>query len=146
MSTFCKDTTTNKEFVTIFAYAPANNSHKRNFWQELHDYCLYLTHPFIVIGDLNEILCLEDKLGGNIPTLERFKMLNEFMNNTNTMDIPFTGNRYTWRKKEAGNDNILERLDRALVHNDWYNDFPNASIKHIDFSISDHTPIILTTY
>lgn len=67
------------------------------------------------------------------------------MDTTNTRNIPFDGNRYTWRKKTAGENNILERLDRSIVNEDWYKAFPNASVKHLDFSISDHTPIILTT-
>lgn len=59
------------------------------------------------------------------------------------MDIPFVGNRYIWRKKSAGYNNIFKRLDKVLVDNVWYNYFSDVNIKYLEFFISDYSFIIL---
>jgi hypothetical protein len=38
---------------------------------------------------------------------------------------------------------IEERLDRALVSSDWLTKFPNAKLRNILSSHSDHSPILL---
>lgn len=85
--------------MAIFTYTPVNYAHKEYFWKELESYCLTITIPFLIIEDLNRISCSEDKLGGAMPNFERFRTIRNFMDNTNTNDVPFIGNRYTWRKK-----------------------------------------------
>lgn len=85
----------------------------------------------MVIGDLNEISSSEDKIGGSSPSLDRFKTLEKYNNLVGTMDLPFTDNRFTWRKVKDGPNNILERLDRTLVSNLWFTCFlaePNTLI------------------
>lgn len=115
------------------------------FWNELTNYCTTITLPIMVIGDLNEISSMEDKLGGIPPILDRFKIIQNFNNTVGTMNIQFTANRVTWRKLKGGPNNIMERPDRVFVSNSWLNYFPSTITKHLEFSISDHYPIILHT-
>lgn len=63
------------------------------------DFCEILDILFVVMGDLYEIVISEDKLGGVSFSMERFRRIIYFKFNINTMDIPFTGNRFIWRKK-----------------------------------------------
>lgn len=101
ISSFCKDRKIDKEFIIIYAYAPANRSHKDNFLKELTNYCLSLNLPYLVICDLNEISFSNYKLGGVIPTLDRFKTTTNSKNISNTMDLPFFGNRFPWKKTKG---------------------------------------------
>ncbi|PON34835.1 Endonuclease/exonuclease/phosphatase [Parasponia andersonii] len=49
----------------------------------------------------------------------------------------------TWNNKRGSNANIQECLDRFVGNDSWHNLFPHHVVKYLDFSRSDHRPIIL---
>jgi hypothetical protein len=59
------------------------------------------------------------------------------------MDIHLEGYPFTWTKSGGTDRMIEERLDRALASSDWLAIFPNAKLRNIFSSHSDHSPILL---
>lgn len=53
----------NLNFVIIFGYAPPQNGHKAEFWEEVIHFANSLSIPFVILGDFNDIGCEQDKLG-----------------------------------------------------------------------------------
>lgn len=80
------------------------------------------------------------KKGSFPPKFSRFRRLIEFKNENHFVDISFIGNKFTWRKKKEIN-NIYERLNRALIHLQIFNWFPNICMRNHVLSLSDHCPI-----
>lgn len=39
-------------------------------------------------------------------------------------DLGFVGNPFTWTNKQAGANNIQERLDRGVANSLWWSKFP----------------------
>ena len=56
------------------------------------------------------------------------------------MDLGFVGSRFTWHK-HFDNYIVWERLDKAMVMNDWFLKFPNTKIYHLDVTTFDHKPL-----
>jgi hypothetical protein len=55
-------------------------------------------------------------------------------------DLGFTGDPFTWKWGL-----IRERLDRVVVNGAWSVMHPNAVLHHLDYTKSDHHPIVLDT-
>ncbi|XP_057251329.1 uncharacterized protein LOC130591670 [Beta vulgaris subsp. vulgaris] len=59
------------------------------------------------------------------------------------VELPFMGSRFTWRKKKAGPNNILERIDKGVASTVWISKFTQARLKHHPFTSSDHCQVSL---
>lgn len=77
LSVLISGTINHVEFGCIFAYAPPKVNFNNQFWKDLSEYCQNSTN-FVVLGDLNEIECQEDKSGGINPSQDRFTRLAKF--------------------------------------------------------------------
>jgi exonuclease III len=57
-------------------------------------------------------------------------------------DLGFIGQPWTFDNRQADSRNVKVRLDRAVATPSWSNWFPNALVRHIASSRSDHCPIV----
>ena len=58
-------------------YAPVQPRDKVDFWNHLVELNNIIDLPWCLIGDFNEILCPNEKLGGQPPATIRFHRLNK---------------------------------------------------------------------
>ncbi|XP_074266877.1 uncharacterized protein LOC141590168 [Silene latifolia] len=128
-------------FASFLFMLPLNLFEKSDFWDEIQSFVLNLDLPFLLLGDLNKIKSPSEKVGGAKVTNARCLRLNNFLSNTNCVDLPFSGNFFTWRKKKTGSDNVFEILDRALASPIWMSVYPNMQFIHHAFTSSDHCAI-----
>jgi len=126
-------------------YAPTQSYDKDRFWDQLMQLHHVIDLPWCILGDLNELANPSEKKGGKTYPLSKFARLNNFMTKINGVLVPFTGYPFTW-KKRLHNHLIYERLDRAIIRNDWGNLYPDSVVKHGTFSCSDHCPIIFSAF
>ncbi len=96
------NTNTGFVFYIIFVYAPPNYREKSEFWNKIQNFIQALNLPYIIIGDLNEIQCAEEKQGGAENNQTRFRRLLDFKENNELTDLQTMGNEFTWRKKKTG--------------------------------------------
>ena len=99
--------------------------------------------PWCLIGDFNELADPSEKKGGKKYSQAKFVPHNHFLDHVNAISVPFKGYPFTW-KKRIHSHLIYERLDRAIVRNDWVQHYPDTIISHGTFSCSDYCPIILS--
>ncbi|KAL5562053.1 hypothetical protein UlMin_031800 [Ulmus minor] len=57
--------------------------------------------------------------------------------------IPTSGSNFSWTNCKQGNRRISSKIDRDVVNEDWWRSFPNASIRMLPQTTSDHNPQIL---
>lgn len=124
------------------------NSHRFraqcSLWQELT--CISnLRFPWLVVGDFNSIVTRNEHKGGTFSYYSRkARYFHNFINNTNLVDLSFSGPVFTWCNNQHGAARRWARLDRGLVNTIWMDKFPSYSLKHLPRIFSDHAPLLLT--
>ncbi|XP_062119269.1 uncharacterized protein LOC133833020 [Humulus lupulus] len=132
----------NSFFVT-YVYAFNDEEGRKRLWKELQD--LSVMGPWIVMGDFNDILAKEERIGNRV----RYKSSTDFIEcvaNCQLEDVKYSGNLYTWCNKQHGEDRIYSKIDRVLANQIWLSLFPDAEAVFFEEGLFDHTPAVLTVY
>lgn len=98
--------------------------------------------PWLLIGDLNEVLDSSEKFGGR-SIVGKQLFLKDFLFCVAGVDIGFYGRKYTWENKHEGLSLIKEHIDRAVADHAWLQLFPNAKVTLLTLEDSDHVPLLL---
>jgi endonuclease/exonuclease/phosphatase family metal-dependent hydrolase len=96
--------------------------------------------PWAIIGDFNEILFSHEKEGGNPRPLNFMHAFQDTLSDCALEDLGFVGDPFTWKRGR-----IRERLDRVVINNAWSDMYPGAAVIHLDYTRSDHRPLLLNT-
>ena len=102
--------------------------------------------PWVLLGDFNEMISEDEKMGGLPLNRNRIFAFRNCMDKCGLMDLGFQGPRFTWTNKSpVWQCNIKERLDRGLGNAKWKILFPAAEVHHLPRVKSNHCPILLIT-
>ena len=94
-------------------------------------------------GDFNKILAFSEKIGGqdrSVSTTLNFRME---LFDCCLGDCSFSGPMTTWINRHGNITNIQEQLDHFVYDDHWWDCFSKATVDHLDFSRSDHCPILM---
>ena len=98
--------------------------------------------PWLVMGDFNEILSQDDKDGGRMRNERQLDAFRNTLGNCGLNPLNYIGDRFTWIKNtEEGY--IKERIDWAMANDEWKELYPNCTLKHLDYYLSDHRALFL---
>uniref|UniRef100_A0A803PSM6 CCHC-type domain-containing protein n=1 Tax=Cannabis sativa TaxID=3483 RepID=A0A803PSM6_CANSA len=92
--------------------------------------------PWLVIGDFNAFLNLDDKHGGN-PDRGPSSDFRRFLDSFNFSPLDPKGPLLTWNNNVASLKNIQEHIDWGIINPSWSNLFPDALLSHLGFFGSD---------
>jgi hypothetical protein len=101
------------------------------------------SHPWMCIGDFNEVLHRSEHEGGQERSLAQIEGFREAVDVCGLSDLGYEGRRWTYEKKVAGGSYCGVRLDRALASAEWRSRFPLATVENLVATSSDHGPILL---
>lgn len=136
-------------FVTLFdqstflftgVYGPPKCQDRHILWNylgQLHPCDL----PWILCGDFNQILNKSEKLS-RCDTSRGHKEFANFLNQKSLIEIPSSGNWFTWTNNRKFDDVVWERLDRAICNFEWINWLPHTYYEVLP-TASDHSPILI---
>jgi hypothetical protein len=135
---------TNQEGAITNVYGPQGSQDKDKFMERIKLIKSLTTTPnWIIGGDFNMILTLEEKSGG-IKRLEqdsgKFKALIDHLN---LVDIENSNGTFTWSNRRSGNQHIACRLDRFLVTEEIMESGANLESLILPKAGSDHWPLAL---
>ena len=82
-------------YSILGTYCPAKNIEKDAFWSFLTDYVSGLQFPWLLLGDFNEMLSPQDKLGGSPLKSTQLNRLPLFLSTSHAMDIPCLQQAYS---------------------------------------------------
>lgn len=124
-------------------YGEPDRQQRRNTWDLLRTLARDSNLPWCIMGDLNNVLAQQDKIGGAPYPSWLIEGFNEVVSDLGLIDLELVGHQFTW-EMGRGTDAWTEvRLDRALITASWLQLFPSVKLYNLEGSTSDHNPILL---
>ncbi|KAM0827048.1 hypothetical protein ACQ4PT_068445 [Festuca glaucescens] len=95
------------------------------------------------IYDYNEVLWPEEHLGIAARDPVQMRGFREAVDVCGLIDLGYIGRDWTFEKKVRGGTYTRVRLDRGLASLPWWEQFPNAVVRHLTAANSDHCPLLV---
>ena len=100
--------------------------------------------PWICVGDFNEIIRAQEKMGGRLRPFKQMQDFRDVLDECGFRDLGFVGGKFTWCNGQKDGYTIWERLDRAVaITIDWLEKFSDTKVVHLECGSSDHKPIVI---
>lgn len=139
----CVNRTTPHHYGLVCIYGDPHHHATSAIWEQVLNFVVMNgSLPMLCMGDLNELMHVNEKLG---PTCADVNCINElcaYIKQCGFIDLGYSGLAYTWTNKCFLSVPTYERLDRYLGNADWCLAFPTATIYHLPMMHSDHAPIL----
>ena len=113
-------------------------------WNLLSLLCSQMQLPWFCFGDFNEIVSMEEKLGGVNRTQNQMEGFCNAINSCGFKDLGYSGPDYTWCNMKEGDGRVYLRLDRALATCDWIEKFSEIKVHHLVNSTLDHCALFIS--
>lgn len=132
-----------QEFRLTGLYGEPNRGKRRSTWELIRQLHAQNQLPWVVVGDMNNVLGQADKRGGPMYPTWLINGFQDTLEECDLHDMDLQGYPFTWERGH-GTDNWVEiRLDRAVASSSWLSVFKDAKLTNIEVSTSDHNPILL---
>ncbi|PRQ30675.1 putative endonuclease/exonuclease/phosphatase [Rosa chinensis] len=135
----------NEVIRVTWMYGPPYGDEKAAFWDYWSNLQIINAIPWLVIGDLNELVEQYEREGGSHWNSSRRSYLRTFISSHSLLDPGFKGQRFTWARVEDGVTRLQERLDRSLVSESWLLKWPNSCLTHLARVGFDHNPLFFSS-
>ncbi|XP_042944707.1 uncharacterized protein LOC122278595 [Carya illinoinensis] len=99
-----------------------------------------------VIGDFNELVSQDEKVGGRQRLENQMKDFREALEDGGLYDMGWRGDKFTWSNKHADETFTKERLDRVVVNAKWKSSFRESWVEVLAARCSDHRPLLWCMY
>ncbi|XP_026448250.1 uncharacterized protein LOC113348618 [Papaver somniferum] len=106
-----------------FVHASYIQTTRRRLWQQL--VMQDSITPWLVIGDFNCILHLNEKKGGLEIRSSVIDDFSDWMDDNNLFESDSLGSKFTWCNRQSGTSRIISKLDRAIINAAWLAKFEN---------------------
>ncbi|KAI3467849.1 hypothetical protein Pfo_024512 [Paulownia fortunei] len=110
--------------------------------EQLEKQNMYLTRPWMILGDFNNVIKFEEKCNGIKVTAYKIKDMVDCCLTIGLSDLQKIGCLFTW-----SNNKVWNKLNRALVNNLW---MLAGFIVQTNFlllrCLSDHSPCIVSLF
>ncbi|XP_058756286.1 uncharacterized protein LOC131629522 [Vicia villosa] len=121
--------------MAVYAHNTLNL--RRKMWEELENIHKITTGPWLVMGDYNNVLSVNDRLGGNKVKESEYSDLASMMDRVGLFEKESKGDHYTWSNKHS-TGTIYSRIDRVIGNLDWHQDNIDFVLVIMEPSVSDH--------
>ncbi|KAL2925388.1 Centromere protein I [Bienertia sinuspersici] len=108
------------EFFCSFIYAHNDGKLRESLWQDLINISSKQGGPWLLMGDFNCVIAMEERIGSIVRQREMESMRN-CIGICNIQDIPYSGHFYTWSNKQMAEDRVWSKLDRIMANDEWMN-------------------------
>ncbi|GAU38712.1 hypothetical protein TSUD_396400 [Trifolium subterraneum] len=121
-------------------YAQNHLEKRRRLWKDIENIHAHQSGPWFLMGDFNNVLKSQDRIGGRTVTESEYRDLSTMMEITSLYEMDSTGDHYTWSNKQS-DCAIYSQIDRVIVNLDWLQIDYTLHVMHP--SVSDHALLCL---
>lgn len=114
-------------------------------WSQLYALAADITQPWLILGDFNAIMAIEDKIG-SLAGFSEIQDMRNCMTRCNLNVIKTLGRQFTWSNKKEGVHRVFTRIDKVLANTQWDDLFPTTEAGFLLERDYDHFPMILSFY
>lgn len=115
---------------------------RKNMWQNIEELHSQQHGPWMLIGDFNNVVKVEEKIGGSMVSEKKYNDLNYMMNKTELYEMESKGDYFSWSNKQ-GENAIHSRIDRILGNTVWMQKHVNVVLTNMSPNVFDHSILIL---
>jgi hypothetical protein len=127
-----------------FIYGHNTPAERHDLWHYIaHESSLNSCIPWIVMGDFNAIMTVGDRTGGDIHWPRYQDDFSTCINQSELMQAPYTGIKYSWHNGQHGCNTIQKKLDWVFGNTCFFTSWPASHATFEPRSISDHSAMIL---
>ncbi|XP_074305781.1 uncharacterized protein LOC141641002 [Silene latifolia] len=108
-------------------------------WHSLQLMHQVVAGPWVVMGDFNSVLAMDERIGSEISVAE-MRDFQDCVDNCGIGDIPAHGAFFTWNNKQDVGDVVFSRIDRAMVNDEWLIKYPDTLTMFHPEGLFDHCP------
>ncbi|XP_058776902.1 uncharacterized protein LOC131651247 [Vicia villosa] len=110
---------------------------RKRLWKNILGIYSKQTGPWCVIGDFNNVLGAQDRIGGKLVHGNEYIDLEQMMQDTQLSEMDSVGDYFTWSNKQVAGT-IYSRIDRAICNVEWFLKYNNHSLNILPPNLSDH--------
>ncbi|XP_019227741.1 PREDICTED: uncharacterized protein LOC109209031 [Nicotiana attenuata] len=101
--------------------------------------------PWLILGDFNSILTVEDRINGAHVHQNEVIDFNQCIEDIGVGLINKKGIQYSCSNKRGAEDRIYSHIDWVFGNADWFGVYAGIEAVYLVPGCSDHTPILLNT-
>ncbi|GLU14892.1 hypothetical protein SLE2022_314330 [Rubroshorea leprosula] len=129
--------------LVTFVYIQPHVAMKDLCWEQLRDLAEHVNDNWVVMGDFNDILTVEEASPKATRGFMRAQRFRDRLTSCGLHSTEPLGCRYTWLRKQNGRVLLRERLDRALFNMMALESLPDVKVINLPRLCSDHHPVLL---
>jgi hypothetical protein len=124
-------------------YDNPDHTKRKESWELLQHLKSYSPQPWLCLGDFNEILCQQEKVGAVSRRENQMEQFRNALGACSLADLGYMGLRFTWNNGQSDSGFIKERLDRAVANKEWCQMFEEVEVQILAARTSDHKPLLV---
>lgn len=132
-------------FLCTIVYAHNDRRLRENLWKNLCEVLANQPGSWMVMGDFNTMLEIDERIGSNITSGE-IAPFRSCVDICGLTDVKYIGRQYTWTNKQSNESRVLSKLDRILANKEWINDYNSAEVTFLPEGYIDHSPGVIKCY
>lgn len=125
-------------------YAWNTLKERKNLWGDIEKIEPNQNEPWIIMGDFNNVLRENDRLGGKVVMEAKYEDLASMMEKMDLYEKDSQGDHFTWSNKKS-NRMIFSRIDRIIANIPWHQQHINYTLFIMELEILDHSLLCLKT-
>ncbi|XP_070015991.1 uncharacterized protein [Nicotiana sylvestris] len=130
--------------TTIYGYNTIEQ--RKQLWSGLKSIAAGNTKPWLLCGDFNAVLYINDRLMGNPITYTEVRDFAYCVATLTLNELAWTEDNYTWSNKQYGVERNDSRIDRAFGNYEWMMQWGHMITEYGLPYISYHSPILITLH
>ncbi|XP_074278270.1 uncharacterized protein LOC141601863 [Silene latifolia] len=104
-------------FWVTMVYGFNKLQERESLWERLKCYALQCDGSWVVCGDFNNIVSVDERIGGTEVTWAEMAPMRTMMSDCNLFEPKVKCSFYTWNNKHEADTKVYSRLDKSLAAN-----------------------------